>query len=57
MKHRVEYYDKALGCNGVWYVNCTSYREAITLFRQIFSKEGYDIIEVCKVYDRDWSKY
>lgn len=57
MKHRIEYYDKCQEVWGVFYVECSTYGEAIALFRQAFKKERFDITEVAKVYDRDWSNY
>ena len=57
MKHRIEYYDVILECNGVWYVECKTLDVALLLFRQSFEKDKYKIVEVAKVYDKDWSKY
>lgn len=56
IKHSIEYYDKKQGLYGRFYVIASTYNEAIALFRQMYSKMDYDIIEVAKVYDKDWSK-
>jgi len=54
-KHSIEYHDKK-NLYGRFYVIASTYNEAIALFRQSYSKTDYDIIEVAKVYSKDWSK-
>ena len=57
MRHRIEYHDKQQDCWGAWYVESSTYSEAIALFRQAFDKARYEITEVCKVYVKDWSNF
>ena len=58
-KHRIEYYDKTEQYNGVFYVYASTYREAIAIFREEYSKDKYKIVEVAKVYENhiDWSNF
>lgn len=58
-KHRIEYYDNQTEQYNVFYVYAKSYREAIAIFREDYSKDKYKIVEVAKVYENhiDWSKF
>lgn len=55
--HKIMYYDKDIKEFNVVYYAVSTYREAISLFRQDHCKEVYDIEEVCKVINGDWSEY
>lgn len=55
--HKIEYWDCELKEYNVIYIISSTYSEAISIFREDYKKPNYEITEVCKVIDADWSKY